>query len=130
MREVVGWLLLITVERCASSPVLEDALEGGCFLLSQVHGGILLSAVPPAARMLRMCLKLFAVLWLSFSEFWRTSCLSLQVRTPPCGLSFFVSIQHGSVAISIFFWRVLWAPLKNDISNLAFRGLIFDCLIP
>lgn len=96
--EHCGEMLLV-----ASSSVLEDALEGGCFLLSQVHGGILLSAVPPAARMLGMCLELFAVLCLSFPECWRASCLSLGVHTPPCGLSFFVSIQHGCVAISILF---------------------------
>lgn len=93
----------------AYSSVLGEGLEGVSCLLSQVHGGVL-SAVPSAARMLAMCLGLFAVLCLSFPECWRTSCLSLEVHTLPCGLSFFVSIQHESVAMGILFGASFWFP--------------------
>lgn len=43
------WALWRDAPGCISS-VSEDALEGGRFLLSQVPGGVLLSAVPPAAK--------------------------------------------------------------------------------
>lgn len=93
-----GEMLLV-----ASLSVLEGALEGR-WALSAFPGpwrGSSLSC-PPAARMLGMCLELFAVLCLSFPECRGTSCLSLEVHTLPCALSF-ANIQHGSVAVNILF---------------------------
>lgn len=113
-----------------SSSVLEDALEDRCFLLSQVCGEILLSAVPPSCKDVENVPEAFcsAVPLISrmlenkllVSGGLHTSLWSLLLCEHPawvCGH------EHP-------FWGVLWVPLKNGISNLALRGLIFGCLIP
>lgn len=81
-----------------------------CFLRSLEGFSSQLS--PQLPRMFGMCLELFSVLCLSFPECWRTGCLSLEAHTPPCGLSFSVGIQHGSVAMSIFLGTPLASPEK------------------
>lgn len=74
-----------------SSAILEDALEGG--FSSQL--------IPQLQACWERAWRFFAVLCFLFPERWGTSCLSLEVHTPPCSLSFFSTIQHASVAMSI-----------------------------